>query len=55
MVPEVFSRRVVGWPIDSSPTAALTAGALSMAALQPSPAVRVGLGGPRPEPHHALG
>ncbi|MCJ8503282.1 hypothetical protein MRU69_00185 [Kocuria flava] len=55
VVPEVFSRRVMGWPIGSSPTAALTAGVLSTAVLQPPPAVRVGLGAPRPEPHHTLG
>lgn len=36
-------------------TAALTAGVLSTAVLQPPPAVRVGLGGPCPEPHHTLG
>ncbi|WP_425578439.1 hypothetical protein [Streptomyces chiangmaiensis] len=31
VVPDTFSRRVVGWSIDASPTAALTTNALAMA------------------------
>ncbi|MEX5258328.1 IS3 family transposase [Kocuria arenosa] len=38
VVLDVFSRRVVGWSIDSSPTAVLTTNALSMAIQNRSPA-----------------
>ena len=31
VVPEVYSRRVVGWSIDSAPTAALVTNALGIA------------------------
>lgn len=37
VVLDVFSRGVVRWSIDSSPTAALTTNALWMAILQPFP------------------
>jgi len=38
VVLDVFSRRVVGWAIDSNPTASLTTNALAMAIEQRSPA-----------------